>query len=176
MPNLQKIIVAFFVLVAVISFSQNAHCAEPIKIKGFYIGMKIEDALKNFERLGFEGLSVRENQYQKTNTFYSIRPGSGDPFKIETSLNAKTVAKIFFSSGISDQLFHTRGIGAEIFKNYFVQAYGILKMEPFKDNPGSDTITGWEHYNLEFGYRIRIYLSKDIEIIKIDRASDFAFD
>lgn len=176
MLKLLRVALAFFVLFAIISFSPNAHCAEPIKIKGFYIGMKIDDALKNFQRLGFENLSVRENQYKKTNTFYSIRPGSGDPFKVDTSLNTKTVSTIFFSSGISDQLFHTRGIGSEIFKNNFVQAYGILKMEPFKDNPGLDPINGWEHYNLELGYRIRIYLNKDIEIIKIDRASDFSFD
>ena len=49
-------------------------------------------------------------------------------------------------------------------------------MKAFKDNPGSDPIKGWEHYNLEDGYRIRIFLNKDVEIVKTDRASDFRFD
>lgn len=176
MLKLQRIILVFLVLFAVISFSTSGFCAEPVKIKGFFIGMNIDDALKNFERLGFKGLNIRENQYKQTNKYYSIRPGSGDQFKVETGLNTKTVSQIIFSSGISDRLFHTKGINAEIFKNSFVKAYDILNMEPYKDNPGLDAIKGWEHYNLEFGYRIRIYLNKDVEIIKIDRASDFSFD
>ena len=49
-------------------------------------------------------------------------------------------------------------------------------MTAFKDNPGSDPIKGWEHYNLKDGYRIRIFLSKDLEIIKTDKASDFLLD
>ena len=31
--------------------------------------MSIDDALKNFERLGFEGLSIRENVYKISNKF-----------------------------------------------------------------------------------------------------------
>jgi hypothetical protein len=176
MLKLQRIILVFFVLFAVISFSTNALCAEPIKIKGFFIGMSIDDALKNFKRLGFKKLSIRENQYKKTNTYYSIRPGSGDQFKVETGVNVRTVTKIYFSSGISNRLFHTKGINAEIFKKSFADAYDIIKMEPFKDNPGLDAIKGWEHYNLKYGYRIRIYLNKDVEIIKTDKASEFSFD
>ena len=49
-------------------------------------------------------------------------------------------------------------------------------MKAFKDNPGADLIKGWEHYNLKDGYRIRIFLTKDVEIIKTDKASDFTFD
>lgn len=150
--------------------------AEPLQIKGFFIGMSIDDALKNFERLGFEGLKIQENQTRKTNTFYSIRPGSGDPFKVETGLNVRTVSKIAFSSGISNRLFHTNGIGGDIFQKSFADAYGIQDMKAFKDNPGTDDIKGWEHYNLKEGYRIRIFLNKDVEMIKTDKASDFSFD
>jgi len=176
MPKLQRVILISFILLAVIIISTNSLYAEPIKIKGFYIGMSIDDALKNFERIGFEGLSIHENQYKKTNKYYSIRPGSGDQFRVETGLNVRTVSKIVFSSGISNRLFHTKGIGAEIFQKSFTEAYNILKMTAFKDNPGSDPIKGWEHYNIKDGYRIRIFLSKDLEIIKTDKASDFSFD
>lgn len=176
MLKFQRVILVVFVLFAVISFSTNARSAEPIKIKGFFIGMTIDDALKNFERLGFKDLSIRENQYKKTNKYYSIRPGSGDPFKVETGLNVRTVNKIYFSTGISNLLFHTNGINAEIFKKSFIEAYGILEMEPYKDNPGLDAIKGWEHYNLKDGYRIRINLNKDIEIIKTNNAGEFSFD
>ena len=176
MKKFQRVILISFIMLAVISISANSLSAEPIKIKGFYIGMSIDDALKNFERLGFEGLSIREKQFRKTNKYYSIQPGSGDQFKVETGLNVRTVSTIGFSSGISNRLFHTKGIGAEIFQKSFAEAYDILDMKAFKDNPGSDHIKGWEHYNLKDGYRIRIFLNKDIEIIKIDKASDFAFD
>jgi len=176
MKKLQSIAFISFIIIAVLIISTNSLSAEPVKIKGFFIGMDIDDALKNFERLGFKGLSIREKTYQKTNKLYSIQPGSGDRFKVETGLNVRTVSNIVFSSGISNRLFHTKGIGAEIFKKSFTRAYNILAMEAFKDNPGSDPIKGWEHYNLKYGYRIRIFLNKDVEIIKIDKASDFSFD
>ena len=176
MKKLQSVAIISFIIIAVLIISTNSLSAEPIKIKGFYIGMDIDDALQNFKRLGFEGLSIREKIYKKTNKVYSISPGSGDRFKVETGLNVQTVSIIVFSSGISNRLFHTKGIGAEIFQKTFVQAYDILAMKAFKDNPGSDTINGWEHYNLKDGYRIRIFLNKDVEIIKIDKASDFSFD
>jgi hypothetical protein len=73
-------------------------------------------------------------------------------------------------------LFHTKGISAEIFQKSFVDAYDITGMKAFKNNPGSDPIKGWEHYNLKDGCRIRIFLNKDIDIIKTDKVSDFAFD
>ena len=65
MRKIQRVIFISFIMLAVISISVNSLSAEPIKIKGFYIGMNIDDALKNFERLGFEGLSIREKQYRK---------------------------------------------------------------------------------------------------------------
>ena len=176
MAKLQRIILVGIIMLTFIGISTNSLSAEPLKIKGFYIGMNIDDALKNFERLGFEKLSIHENKYKKTNTYYSIRPGSGDQFKVETGLNVRTVSKIFFSSGISNRLFHTKGIGAEIFQKSFAEAYDIQDMVTLKDNPGSDPIKGWEHYNLKHGYRIRIFLNKDVEIIKTDKASDFLFD
>ena len=98
MLKLQRVILISFIMLAVIITSTNSLSSEPIKIKGFYIGMSIDDALKNFERLGFEGLSIRENQYKKTNKYYSIRPGSGDQFRVETGLNVRSVSKIVFSS------------------------------------------------------------------------------
>lgn len=156
--------------------SSEAFCAGPVKIKGFYIGMGIEDALTNFERLGFEGLRIREITYKKTNIYYSITPGSGDRFKIETSLNSKSVNKIVFSGGICNRLFNIRGLGAVLFKELFVAAYDILDMKPFKDNPGTDAIKGWQHYNLKQGYRIRIYLNKDLEMIKTSQFKEFSFD
>jgi hypothetical protein len=169
----------FVLLILVISFfiviSAGRLLAEPVKIKGFFIGMNIDDALRNFERLGFEGLTVRERTH-KEQTFYAIQPGSGDRFLVETDMNAKTVDKIVFSGGIANRLFHTHGIGAEIFQKSFADAYDILGMKVFKDNPGQDAIKGWEHYNLKDGYRIRIFLNKDVEIIKISKASEFAFD
>jgi len=176
MPRPHRIILISFILIAIISTSTHSLSAEPIKVKGFYIGMSIDAALKNFERLGFEGLSIRENKYQQTNKFYSIRPGSGDQFKVQTGLNVRTVTKIYFSSGISNRLFHTNGISAEIFHKYFVQAYSIQNMNSFKDNPGTDSIKGWEHFNLKDGHRIRILLNKDVEIIKTDKREDFSFD
>jgi hypothetical protein len=176
MRKFHRVVLISLIILAVLITSSNSISAEPIKIKGFHIGMSIDDALKNFERLGFEGLSIRENQYKKTNKYYSIRPGSGDQFRVETGLNVRLVSKIAFSSGISNRLFHTKGIGAEIFQKSFAEAYGIVDMKAFKENPGADPIKGWEHYNLKDGYRIRIFLSKDVEIIKTDKESDFAFD
>lgn len=176
MFKFQRGILISFMLLAVISISTTCQSAEPLKVKGFYIGMDINDALKNFEQLGFEDLSIRENQYKKTDTYYSIRPGSGDQFKVQTGLNDNKVTQIVFSSGISDRLFNTNGIGAEIFQKSFAEAYGIQGMEVFKDNPGSELINGWEHYNLKHGYRLRIFVNKDVEIIKTDKASEFSFD
>ena len=123
MLKLQRVILISFITLAVVIASTSSLSAELIKIKGFYIGMSINDAFKNFERLGFEGLSIRENLYKKTNKYYSIRPGSGDQFKVETDLNVRSVSKIFFSSGISNRLFHTKGIGAEIFQKSFAKAF-----------------------------------------------------
>ena len=176
MSNRQKfvpviLVVSFFVL-ANTGFSS----AEPLKIKGFYIGMHIEEALKNFERLGFEGLQIREKKYKQTHTLYAIQPGSGDRFLVETALDQKSVDQVVFSSGIADRLFHTSGIGAEIFQKSFADAYDILDMKAIKDNPGQETIKGWEHYNLKDGYRLRIFLNKDVEIVKVSKASEFAFD
>ena len=176
MWKLQRIILISFIYFIGIGLYANSLSAQPLKVKGFYIGMSIDDALKNFARLGFEGLSIRENVYRKTDKYYAISPGSGDRFKVETGLNVRTVSEIVFSSGITNRLFNTRGIGVEIFQEIFADVYDILDMKAFKDNPGSDPIKGWEHYNLKDGYRIRIYLNKDVEIIKTDKASDFAFD
>jgi hypothetical protein len=176
MVKLQRIVLISFILFAGIVLCTGSLSAEPLKIKGFYIGMSIDDALKNFERLGFEGLSIRENVYRNKNKYYAISPGSGDRFKVETSLNDRSVSNIVFSSGIANRLFNTRGIDAELFQKIFADVYDILDMKAFKDNPGSDPIKGWQHYNLKDGYRIRIYLNKDVEIIKTDKASDFAFD
>lgn len=176
MQKSKRVFLIGFVVLAVIGFSTNCLYAESIKIKGFYIGMSIDNALKNFERLGFQELSIRENQIRKTNTFYSIRPGSGSPFRVETGLNVRSVTKIIFSETITDRLFNTKGIGAEVFIYLFTEAYDILDMKEIKNNPGADPIKGWEHYNLKQGYRIRIFLNKDIEIIKTDKAEDFSFD
>ena len=176
MAKLHRVTLVSFIILAVVIISTNSLFAESIKIKGFYIGMSIDDALENFELLGFEKLSIAEKQYKKTSKYYSIQPGSGDQFKVETGLDVRTVSKIIFSSGISNRLFHTKGIGAEIFQKSFADAYDILDMKAFKDNPGSDQIKGWEHYNLKDGYRIRIFLNKDVEIIKTAKASDFTFD
>lgn len=171
--NNAKILIAVLI---VLGLTSSNVFGDPIKIKGFNIGMTIDDALKNVERLGFEGLSIREKTYDKTDKVYYIQPGSGDRFKIETGRNDRSVILIAFSGGISNRLFNTRGIGIEIFKDIFVDEYDILDMKAFKENPGSDKIKGWEHYNLREGYRIRIYLNKEVEIIKTDKASDFAFD
>lgn len=176
MSKFQRVVIVTFILCAVISISTNSQSAEPMRVKGFYIGMDINDALKNFERLGFKDLSIQEGKYRKEDTFYSIRPGSGDQFKVQTGMNVKTVSLIVFSSGITDRLFNTDGIGAEIFQKTFADAYDIQGMQVFKDNPGADLIKGWEHYNLQNGYRIRIFVNKDVEIIRTDKASDFAFD
>lgn len=175
MQKLKKTVLPIFMFSVFMIVSAGSLSAEPIEIKGFYIGMTIDDALKNFERLGFEDLSIREKQYRE-HKYYSIQPGAGDPFKVETGLDDRTVSTVVFSHGIADRLFHTRGIGAEIFQKMFSNAYDILDMEAFKDNPGADLIKGWEHYNLKDGYRIRIFLNKDVEMIKTDKASDFAFD
>jgi len=176
MSKLQRIVLVSLVVSAFVITSTSGLSAEPIKIKKFFIGMNIDDALKNFERLGFEGLTIREKVYKKKDTIYAIQPGSGDRFLVETGFNTKTVDKIVFTGNISNRLFHTKGIGAELFQKIFADSYDILGMKVFKDNPGSDPIKGWEHYNLKDGYRLRIYLNKDVEIIKIDKASDFAFD
>jgi len=53
MQKHRRFLFMIFILFIAISISANAYCAEPIKIKGFFIGMNIDDALKNFERLGF---------------------------------------------------------------------------------------------------------------------------
>ena len=98
MTGRQRMMVAGIIVVAVIAVSTTGFTAEPLKVKGFYIGMSIDDALKNFEKLGFDGLSIRENKYQKTDTYYSIRPGSGDQFRVQTDLNVRTVSKIYFSA------------------------------------------------------------------------------
>lgn len=159
-----------------IGFSCGTLCAEPRIIKGFYIGMSIDDALKNFERLGFKELSVRDNTFRKTSTYHTIQPGSGDPFKISTGLDSRTVSEIVFSGSICDRLFHTRGIGTEIFKDRFMAAYDIHEMTPYRDNPGAVDIKGWEFYDLEDGCRVRIFLNKDLEIIQTAREQDFTFD
>ena len=176
MRKCQRFLLAVLVLFSALSISSNTLCAEPIKIKGFFIGMSIDDALKNFERLGFDGLKIQESKLKQKNKYDVIRPGSGDPFKVQTGLNVKSVSLVYFSSGISNRLFHTRGINAEIFKSSFMKAYDIQKMKPYRDNPGSDNIKGWEHYNLKYGYRIRIYLDKSVEMIETARGTDFTFD
>lgn len=176
MHTLTRCIVLLSVVACLAGFTTGAFGSEPVKIKGFFIGMTIDDALTNFQRLGFEDLNIRENTYRKTNTYYSIRPGSGDPFKVETGFNSRAVSLIYFSGPISDRLFRTKEIGAEIVRDRFIQAYEIPGMVPYKDNPGTDAIKGWEYYNLADGFRIRIFLNKDIEIVKTDRADDFAFD
>lgn len=103
-------VMILFILLCTLIFFNGMLCASPLKIKGFYIGMNIDDTLKNFEGLGFEGLNIRENTYKKNNKFHSIGPGSGDRFKVETGLNSKTVVKIVFSSCICNRLFNTQGI------------------------------------------------------------------
>ena len=138
--------------------------------------MTIDDALKNFERLGFEGLNIRESKFKDIGVSFSIQPSSGDPFKVQTDINERTVSKIIFSSRIAVRLFNTKNIGVDVFKKSFTEAYNILDMEPFKDNPGLDAINGWEHYNLKLGYRVRIYVNNDVEILKTSKASDFEFD
>lgn len=167
---------AVFILFTCFTLSSPAFAGGPLKVKGFSIGMNIEEALSNFERLGFEGLTVRENTYRKTKIYYSITPGSGDPFRVETGFNSKTVSRLFFSANICDRLFHTKNIGAEVFKDAFVKAYDLLDMKPYKDNPGSDMIKGWQHYNLQHGYRVRINIDKGLEIVKSAKASEFSFD
>ena len=176
MFKFHRFLLISFIVLAVISISTNSRSAEPLKVKGFYIGMDINDALKNFERLGFKDLSIQESKYKKEDTYYSIRPGSGAQFKVQTGMNVKTVSLIVFSSGITDRLFNTDEIGAEIFQKTFADAYDIQGMQVFKDNPGADLINGWEHYNLKHGYRLRIFINKDVEIMKTGKASDFAFD
>ncbi len=172
----KRIILVCFALFLIFICPANGLSEEPVKIKGFFIGMTIDDALKNFERLGFEGLTIRENKYKDIGASFSIQPGSGDPFKVQTDINERTVSKIVFSSGIAMRLFNTKNIGVDIFKESFKEAYGILDMEPFKDNPGLDAINGWEHNNLKLGYRIRIYLNNDVEMLKTSMASEFEFD
>ncbi len=167
---------AVFILFICFALSSPAFGGDPLKVKGFSIGMNIEEALSNFERLGFEGLTVRENKYRKTKTYYSIIPGSGDPFRVETGFDNKSVSRLFFSANICDRLFQTKNIGAEVFKDAFMKAYDIQEMKPYKDNPGSDMIKGWEHYNLQNGYRIRIDTEKGLEIVKSAKASEFSFD
>ena len=171
-----KMVLIFTTLSVMLTASCFAESSAPLKIKGFYIGMEIDAALNNFLRLGFEGLSVRENQYRKAHKYYAISPGSGDPFKVETGLDERKVTKIYFSPGISDRLFGTHGINAEMFKEAFAKAYGLQPMAPYRDNPGAEQILGWEMNNLSDGYRIRIDLNKTVEIIRIARESEFSFD
>jgi hypothetical protein len=177
MQKHRRFLFMIFILFIAISISANAYCAEPIKIKGFFIGMNIDDALKNFERLGFKGLKISETIFKKnTRKYYTISPERNPQFEIKTGVDVKTVSKIYFSSRISDRLFNTKGIDAIIFKDFFKEAYGIFAIVPYKDNPGTDSIKGWDAHFTEDGYRIRIFLNKDIEIIKTARVSEFSFD
>ena len=177
MKKCHPILLVVFIAAAVIVVAAPSLSAEPLKINGFYIGMSIDDALKNFEALGFEGLSIKESKSKSTQkTVYTIYSRSGPQFKVISGSNVRSVSSIILSGGIVDRIFHTRGIGVELFQKMFADAYDILKMQVFKENPGTDPIKGWEHYNLKEGYRIRVFLSKDIEMIKTDKAADFAFD
>ncbi|RLB99340.1 MAG: hypothetical protein DRH90_20760 [Deltaproteobacteria bacterium] len=58
----------------------------------------------------------------------------------------------------------------------FMLLLSIKGMQAFKDNPGADPIKGWEYYDLKEGYRVRILLNKDLEIVKTSKQSEFAFD
>lgn len=176
MKKCALLFVSLVIGIVVLGAASSGLCSEPVKVKGFFIGMSIDEALANFERLGFEGLSIRESTYRKTDTYAVIQPGSGDPFKVETSLNTRSVARIYFSSGISDGLFNTSGISVDIFREHFMKAYDIAEMTPFRETPGTEPIKAWEAYDLENGCRVRIYINKEIEMIKTGRLSEFSFD
>ena len=169
-----KIIVTGIASIVFICLSASAYCGDITKINGFHIGMSIDDALKNLQRLEFKGYKIEEYANRKKDQIikrYFIRENSGwQTFKLETDNNSREVSLIHFSGNVTRIIFNAREISAGIFKKLFMAAYHVPEMEPYGNKEG------WEYTDLKQGFKVKIAKDLSMEITKTSKRSELRFD
>lgn len=149
---------------------------DPIKIKGFFIGMSIDEAHDNLLRLGFENPEIRESG--SDDPYYIISNTQGAGWEIRTSSGSRKVHIIAFSGPRCDDLFNTHNINVDIFKEAFTKAYGLCEKTEYRYpfSPGSTHFEGWEYFDPQLGHRIRLGVDKSLSMIKSSVFAEFEFD
>ncbi len=172
--SISKIIITGIVGLMFVCLAASAYSEEITKIKGFYIGMSIDDGLKNLERLGFKGYKIEENSVQKEDQiikYYFIAGyGQFDTLRLQTDANSRKVSRIKLSGNVTRNIFNARGISALIFRKLFLEAYDIPQAAPYGNHEE------WDYTDLRDGFRVKITKSLSMEIIKTSKLNQLQFD
>jgi hypothetical protein len=153
-----------------------------LKVKDFYLGMRMRDAMKLIsDKLGMTLEVTTGKGYQDAlagmNMFTAIL-GDCVAYNKDNIMQVifvadknRQVTTIIFTSDLVDKLFNTAGIQADAFAQKFADAYKIPNMDVF--NEGSNN--GWQYISKD-GFKVQILDNKVIMIKKIAAENEMKFD
>jgi hypothetical protein len=138
-----------------------------LKIKGLYLGMKMEEAAKLFKEYTNTELMAQPAPDEKivvSSEFY------GPVFIVDQ--RTSNVIAIMFTPALVDQLFNTSGLPIEELAQKFAIEYHLPKMDPFYDDYNKN---GWRYISKE-GYKIEIWSSRAILFMKVAKSTEMKFN
>jgi len=184
------------------SLLEMKNIKETLKVKGFYIGMSIDKAVKllnekykNLLLLNPEGkidqgptsFFVRENsvslEYMDAGgIFASMVTGAPETVKallIKADESGKVIL-IRFNSDVVNKLFNAADMDSESFAQAFINNYDIPRLSPKIETEQSllfgPSVNSYWTYTSDKGFRVIITENKELIIEKVARAEERKFD
>jgi MFS family permease len=143
--------------------------SEVLEVKGFYIGMDIEEAAEILAEL------LKMEKVPKIGsglmTEYAIGDSAGLLYHIGANKERK-VQSIWFSGFITNELFNTGGLSAKEFITRFIEAYEIReKWDYFYSG-------NWpcQSFTSPHGYKVTICEDRSLNIESVAKKEDLRFD
>lgn len=167
MKHIFKTAIVFVFLTFVGCSDSQGGSKSDIKVKGFYIGMPIQEAQAKLKEVvvpywpviggeGPEKFLVIETESDGTKKIASL------VFNVTADAEGK-VTSFVFSSALNKDIFNARDMTPEQFCEQFVKAYGIPNMEPVDG--------GWI-YNSDNGVLVIVRTDKSIMLKAVPSASE----
>jgi len=166
-------------IIAVYLVSQSlCRADEAIKIKGLYIGMKVQDATDVLNKRFREYIGVPPEFERLDDGSYSLFVTDRDtnlPLLTLKGDRNGTVIEAVMLRRLVDKMFNTADVDFNAFVKQFKDAYKIPEMKPFTDSEFGLTDSGYE-FSSPTGVRIRISESKAINMALVPTAKERKFD
>lgn len=166
-------------IIAVYLVSQSlCRADEAIKIKGLYIGMKVQDATDVLNKRFREYIGVPPEFQRLNDGSYSLWVTDRDTNLPLLSLkgdNNGTVIEVVMLRRLVDKMFNTADQDFNAFVKQFKNAYKIPEMKPFTHTEFGLTDSGYE-FSSPTGVRIRISESKAINMALVPTVKERKFD
>lgn len=162
---------AYFLVYALLVGNVFAASDFDFKVKGFYVGMPISNALTRINEEYSGIFSEQPVTLVKHANHYTI---STDGMTLFNADDMGVVTSFIFPSTIVDKLFNVKDLDGQEFARMFMRRYQFDDFNPFtyREDP---QVVGWRHIDPD-GFRIEISRWKYVFVDACPKDSERMFD